>query len=74
MNFKGALVILNRAHDAVLAQQVEHFHGKEEVGSSNLLNGFKIVIKNRFPLKLLFNSNFDGNLFLVPEMMRRTGI
>ncbi len=39
-----AFGILEKVRYAVLAQQVEHFHGKEEVGSSNLLNGFKIFV------------------------------
>ena len=38
-----AFGILEKVRYAVLAQQVEHFHGKEEVGSSNLLNGFEIL-------------------------------
>lgn len=39
-----AFGILEKVRYAVLAQQVEHFHGEEEVGSSNLLNGFKIFV------------------------------
>ncbi|BBM22519.1 hypothetical protein C5L29_000385 [Lactiplantibacillus pentosus] len=39
-----AFGILEKVRYAVLAQQVEHFHGKEEVGSSNLLNGFKTFV------------------------------
>ncbi len=42
LNLNMLLVYLVRSLNAVLAQQVEHFHGKEEVGSSNLLNGFRI--------------------------------
>ena len=42
LNLNMLLVYWVRSLNAVLAQQVEHFHGKEEVGSSNLLNGFRI--------------------------------
>ena len=39
LNLNMLLVYWIGSINAVLAQQVEHFHGKEEVGSSNLLNG-----------------------------------
>ena len=37
-----AFGILEKVRYAVLAQQVEHFLGKEEVGSSSLLGSSKV--------------------------------